>query len=92
MNGFEITTLVFLGSIFVRSLLSIVSCLSISEMHEPKKTSVVISKPFIFDIENYETIYSNDLTKIERKKISVVFSEPYLSEMNGSENTTLVFF
>jgi hypothetical protein len=40
------------------------------------KTSVVFSDPFISEIENYEAIYSNDLTKIERKKTSVVFSEP----------------
>jgi hypothetical protein len=40
-------------------------------------------EPFIFDIENYETIYSNDLTKIERKKPSVVFSESCISEIEN---------
>jgi hypothetical protein len=34
---------------------------------------------------NYETIYSNDLTKIERKKTSVVFSEPCISEIENYE-------
>jgi hypothetical protein len=45
-----------------------------------QKTSVVFSEPPISEIENYENIYSNDLTKIERKKTSVVFSEPFISE------------
>jgi hypothetical protein len=45
----------------------------------------VFSEPFIFDIENYETIYSNDLTKIERKKTSVVFSKPCISEIENNE-------
>jgi hypothetical protein len=45
----------------------------------------VFSEPFIVDIENYETIYSNDLTKIERKKTSVVFSEPCISEIENYE-------
>jgi len=46
----------------------------------------VFSEPFISEIENYETIYSNDLTKIERKKTSVVFSEPFISEVDKYEN------
>ena len=45
----------------------------------------MFSEPCISEIENYETIYSNDLTKIERKKISVVFSEPFISEIGNYE-------
>ena len=45
----------------------------------------MFSEPFISEIENYETIYSNDLTKIERKKTSVVLSEPFISEIENYE-------
>jgi hypothetical protein len=45
----------------------------------------VFSDPFISEIENYEAIHSNDLTKIERKKTSVVFSEPCISAIENYE-------
>jgi uncharacterized membrane protein len=47
--------------------------------------SVVFSEPCISEIENYEAIYSNDLTKIERKKTSAAFSEPFISEIENYE-------
>jgi hypothetical protein len=45
----------------------------------------VFSELFISEINKHETIYSNDLTKIERKKTSVVFSEPFISEIENYE-------
>ena len=45
----------------------------------------MFSEPFISEIENYEAISSNDLTKIERKKTSVVFAEPFISEIDKHE-------
>jgi hypothetical protein len=45
----------------------------------------VFSEQCIPGIEHYEAIYSNDLTKIERKKTSVVFSEPCISEIENYE-------
>jgi hypothetical protein len=47
-------------------------------------TSVVFSEPCISEIENYEAIYSNDLTKLERKK-QQVFSQPCISEIDKHE-------
>jgi len=44
----------------------------------------VFSEPCISEIENYEAIYSNDLTKIERRKQQVL-SEPCISEINKHE-------
>jgi hypothetical protein len=35
--------------------------------------------------QHYEAIYSNDLTKIERKKTSVAFSEQFISEIENYE-------
>ena len=43
----------------------------------------MFSELFISEINKHETIYSNDLTKIERKKTSVVFSEPFISEIEN---------
>ena len=50
-----------------------------------QKTSVLFSEPFISEIDKHETIYSNDLTKIECEKTSVVFSEPCISEIDKHE-------
>jgi hypothetical protein len=70
MNGSENTTLVFFRFYFCQ-IITI--------------KSVVFSEPCIPGIEHYEAIYSNDLTKIERKEKSVVFSDPFISEIENYE-------